>query len=69
MRVRLAPGDGANPAVPGVDFHDGIFEATIREGEKDAVVSLPLIRNEGMRKPHSVKIIKVSQNSSTKEIF
>ncbi len=62
VSVRLAPGSGANPAVPGVDFHDGIIEATIREGEKDAVVSLPLIRNDDMRKPRSLKIIKVSRN-------
>lgn len=62
VRVRLAPGSGANPAVPGVDFHDGIIEATIREGEKDAVVSLPLIRNDDMRKPRSLKIIRVSRN-------
>ncbi len=62
VRVRLAPGGGANPAVPGVDFHDGIITATIREGEKDAVVSLPLIRNNDMRKPRSLKIIKVSRN-------
>ena len=69
VRVRLAPGDGANPAVPGVDFHDRIIEATIREGEKDAVVSLPLIRNEGMRKPRSLKIIKVSQNFPVNQTF
>ena len=63
VRVRLAPGDGANPAVPGIDFHDEIITATIRRGEKDAVVSLPLIRNDDMRTPRSLKIIKVSQNS------
>ena len=62
VRVRLAPGSGANPAVPGLDFHDEIIIATIRQGEKDAVVSLPLIRNDDMRKPRSLRIIKVSRN-------
>ena len=65
VSVRLAPGSGANPAVPGLDFHDEIITATIRQGEKDAVVSLPLIRNDDMRKPRSLRIIKVSQNSSS----
>ena len=69
VRVRLAPGGGANPVVPGVDFHDEIITATIRRGAKDTVVSLPLIRNDGMRKPHSLKIIKVSQNSQTKKVY
>ena len=69
VRVRLAPGGGANPAVAGIDFHDGIVEATIREGARDTVVSLPLIRNDDMRKPRSLRIIKVSQNSPAKEIF
>ena len=62
VSVRLAPGSGANPAVAGVDFHDEIVEATIREGEQDTVVLLPLIRNNEMRKPRSLKIIKVSRN-------
>ena len=69
VRVRLAPGGGANPAVAGEDFHDEIIEATIRRGARDTVVSLPLIRNGDMRKPRSLRIIKVSQNSLTKKIF
>ena len=69
VRVRLVPGDGADPAVAGVDFHDEIIEATIRQGAKDTVVSLPLIRNHRMTKPRSLRIIKVSQKSPTKETF
>ena len=63
VRVRLTPGDGANPAIPGVDFRDEIITAKIRRGARDTVVSLPLIRNDEMRKPRSLKIVKVSQNS------
>lgn len=69
VRVRLVPGGGANPAVAGVDFRDEIITATIRRGAKDTVVSLPLIRNDGMRKPRSLRIIKVSQKSPMKETF
>ena len=69
VRVRLAPGDGANPAIPGVDFHEGIIEATIRRGDMDTVVTFPLIRNNDIRKPRSLKIIKVSQNFQANEIF
>ncbi len=67
--VRLAPGGGANPAVAGEDFHDEIIIATIPRGARDTVVSLPLIRNDDMRKPRSLRIIKVSQNSPAKNIF
>ena len=69
VRVRLAPGGGANPAVSGVDFRDEIITATIRRGARNTVVSLPLIRNDDMRKPRSLRIIKVSRNASAKEIF
>ena len=62
VRVRLAPGGGANPAVPGEDFHDEIITATIRRGARDTVVSLPLIRNDEMQKPRSLRIITVSRN-------
>ena len=64
MRVRLAPGSGANPAVPGEDFHDRIIEATIRRGETHALVSIPLIRNDKMRNPRSLRVVKVSGSSS-----
>ncbi len=66
VRVRLVPGGGANPAVPGEDFHDEIVEATIRQGTRNTVVSLPLIRNNGIRNPRRLRIIIVSQNSPTK---
>ena len=69
VRVRLAPGSGANPAVAGVDFHDEIITATIRRGARDTVVSLPLIRNDDMRKPRSLRIIKVSRNAPAKKIY
>ena len=62
VRVRLAPGGGANPAVAGEDFRDEIITATIRRGARDTVVSLPLIRNDDMRKPRSLRIITVSRN-------
>ena len=62
VRVRLAPGGGANPAVAGEDFRDEIITATIRRGARDTVVSLPLIRNDDMQKPRSLRIITVTQN-------
>ena len=67
VRVRLIPGDGDNPAVPGEDFHDEIIEATIRRGEMNTLVSLPIIRNNDMQKPRSLRIVTVSQNSLAKK--
>ena len=64
VRVRLAPGRGANPAVPGEDFHDEIVEATIPRGERSTVVSIPLIHNDKMQSPRSVRVITVTKNSS-----
>lgn len=64
MRVRLAPGSGPNPVVPGEDFHDKIIEATIRRGETHALISIPFIRNDNMRSPRSFRIVKVSGSSS-----
>lgn len=69
VSVRLAPGSGDNPAVPGVDFHDEAIHATIPQGARDTVVSIPLIHNGGMRKPRSLRIITVSRNSSAKDFF
>lgn len=69
MGVRLAPGGGENPAVPGIDFHDEIIPATILRGARDTVVSIPLIHNGGMRKPRSLRIIMVSRSSPAKDPF
>ena len=66
VRVRLVPGGGENPAVPGEDFRDKIITATIRRGARDTVVSLPLIRNDEMRKPRSLRIITVTRNFEKK---
>ena len=67
IMVRLAPGDGDNPVVPGEDFHDEIITATIRRGETSTLVSLPLIRNDEMTTPRGLKIVTVSQNSLSRE--
>ena len=66
VSVRLVPGSGENPAVAGEDFLDEIIEATIRRGTRNAVVSLPLVRNNDMRKPRSVRVITVTRNSPAK---
>ena len=63
IRVRLAPGDGDNPVVAGEDFHDEIITATIRRGETSTLVSLPLIRNDNMKNPRSLRLVTVSQNT------
>lgn len=54
--VRLVPGDGENPAVAGVDFADEPVEATIARGSRRVVVSISLLRNEGMTEGRSLGV-------------
>jgi hypothetical protein len=48
VSVRLVPGSGTNPAVPGVDFVDEPVETTIRQGTTSSVVSMPLLWNDDL---------------------
>ena len=47
--VRLVPGSGADPAVPGVDYVDETVEVTIFEGEISAVASFQLLNNPSLQ--------------------
>ena len=48
VAVRLVPGGGDNPAVPGEDYVDEPVETTISRGATTGRVSIRLLRNEGM---------------------
>lgn len=52
--VQLVPGNGANPAVAGVDFDDTPVEVTIRQGTTSETVSLQLIQNDNATEPRSL---------------
>ena len=54
--VRLGPGDGEPAAVAGEDFVDEPVEATIRQGTVSTVISISLIRNDGMQEPRSLGV-------------
>ena len=46
--VRLVPGGGENPAVPGQDFVDEPVETTIRQGTNSSTVSVQLLQNDNL---------------------
>lgn len=54
--VKLAPGDGPHPAVPGVDYKDAPIELLIRAGETTATATVMLINNPGMTAGRSLRI-------------
>ena len=54
VAVRLVPGSGDNPAVPGEDFVDESVETTVPKGVRTARVFVRLIRNEGMQQDRSL---------------
>ncbi len=54
--VRLGPGDGAPAAVAGEDFTDEPINAVIRKGTVSTVISISLIRNDGMNEPRSLGV-------------
>lgn len=54
VEVRLVPGDGDNPAVPGEDFVDEPVTLTIPEGAVSGTVSVQLLRNAGQRENRSL---------------
>ena len=54
LLVRLVPGDGANPAVPGVDYADEPTEVTIRAGATTARATIRLLSNPAMREARSL---------------
>ncbi len=54
VSVRLVPGSGNNPAVPGEDFVDEPVETTIAKGARTKRVFVQLLRNAGMRENRSL---------------
>jgi len=54
VSVRLVPGSGHNPAVPGEDFVDDPVETTIAKGKKKGRVFVQLLRNADMRENRSL---------------
>ena len=56
VTVRLVPGSGDNPAVPGEDFVDEPVETTIRQGTMSTVVVISLLRNDQMAEVRSLKV-------------
>ena len=52
--VRLVPGSGDDPAVPGEDFVDEPVETTIARGTRTARVFVQLLRNEDMHENRSL---------------
>ena len=54
VEVRLVPGSGTNPAVPGEDFVDRPVEITIPVGATTGQVSIQLLRNDGLSERRSL---------------
>ena len=54
LLVRLIPGDGNNPAVPGEDYIEEPVEVTIYKGSTSGVASIQLLRNTHMRKSRTL---------------
>ena len=56
VNVRLIPGRGTHPAVPGEDFIDDPVETTIIAGSTSSVVSIPTLRNEDISEARSLDV-------------
>ena len=56
LLVRLVPGEGENPAVPGEDYLDEPVEITIRHGTTSGVAAIQLLRNAGMTEARSLGV-------------
>lgn len=54
VEIRLVPGSGANPAVPGEDYVDMPVELTIPRGATSGRVSIQLLRNDGQQDARSL---------------
>ena len=56
LSVRLVPGDGPDPAVPGEDFADEPHEVTIARGRTSADVWIRLLHNPDLRTDRSLSV-------------
>lgn len=63
--VKLAPGNGANPAVPGVDYKDAPIELLIRAGEATATVTVALLHNPGMTAERALNVVAYSSGGNS----
>ncbi len=54
VEIRLVPGSGANPAVPGEDYVDMPVELTIPRGATSGRVSIQLLRNDDQQEARSL---------------
>ena len=62
--LRLVPGSGSNPAVPGQDFVDEPQKATIAQGETSATAYFQLLHNAKLKSNRSLAVA-VSLNASS----
>ena len=56
LLVRLVPGEGDHPAVPGEDYLDESVEVTIRHGTTSGVATIQLLRNDDMAEARSLGV-------------
>ena len=56
LEVRLVPGSGESPAVPGVDYVDETVEAVIAAGETTAEVTFQLLDNPSLETARSLSV-------------
>ena len=56
LQVRLVPGGGSDPAVPGEDYVDEAVDVTIDEGETGATASFRLLNNPDLQSPRSLSV-------------
>lgn len=56
LQVRLVPGGGSNPAVPGEDYVDEAVDVTIGEGETSAVARFRLLNNPDLKMARSLSV-------------
>ena len=56
LLVRLVPGEGENPAVPGEDYLDEPVEVTIGQGTTSSVATIQLLRNDNMTEARSLGV-------------
>lgn len=56
LAVRLVPGGGDNPAVPGEDYVDETMEIVITQGETSAVASFRLLHNPSLQSARALSV-------------
>ena len=56
LAVRLVPGAGDNPAIPGEDYVDETMELVIDQGETSAVASFRLLHNPSLQSARALSV-------------